>query len=266
MSNGDKRLYLYKDTIDLVITTTSLSVDNRPMNNRNLKAHKGVNNEIFFNIRNRDRKLQNVFSETLHAYLISPTDRRRVVTRVLEHTSDVGIVKLTLSEADLASLNPGRYYVYITRGDSETLDTPVYTDQDNNVKFDIEITDQVAVHPIATQVSESFLQTGNVDMGDAADSFVSGSLYGNLERNFTNAQHTMAWYPNAYTGQVIVQASCVTSTPDTDDASKDWFNVSTHDLSNTSSIVNTTFNVNCNWIRILHYPTSGTITKLQLRN
>ena len=61
MSYGDHRLYIYDDPIDLVVTSDALYLENRPMNNRQLKAHKGFSNELTFNIRDRDRKLQNVF-------------------------------------------------------------------------------------------------------------------------------------------------------------------------------------------------------------
>lgn len=266
MSYGDNRLYLYENVLELVQDDHSLYVDNRPMNNRNLVAHKGVDNVIYFTIRDRDRKLQNVFSDTLRAFLINPTTKRRVLQRELEHTSDVGKVKLVLSETDLASVTTGLHHLYITRGDTETHDHPVYTDQNNNIRFDINISDQVGVEPIPTQENTTFLQTGNTLLGDAANTFVSSALYGNLDRNFTNAQHTLAVYPDVYTGQVLVQASCVSTTPDSDDASKDWFTVDTLDLSNTSNIAHTTFQVNCNWVRILSKPDSGSIAKVVLRN
>ena len=101
MSQSDHKLYLYDNNIDLVIGTDGLYVDNRPMNNRKLIAHKGLTNELIFSIRNRDRKLQNVFSDTLSAYLINPTTKRRLFYKLLEHTSNVGQVKLVLDEGDL---------------------------------------------------------------------------------------------------------------------------------------------------------------------
>ena len=45
MAQSDHRLYLYDNIIDLVIGTDGLYVDNRPMNNRKLTAHKGLTNE-----------------------------------------------------------------------------------------------------------------------------------------------------------------------------------------------------------------------------
>lgn len=267
--NGDTRLYWYENTIELTLNGSTLTVDNRPMNNRKLKAHKGVTNEIVFNVRDRDRKLQNLFADTVRAHLIDPVTGRRIVSRILDHTADVGILKLCLQEGDLANIEPGLYQLYIARSHSESIDRPIYTDQDNNVRFDIEITDQTGVHPIPTQLTTEFIQKGNTETGDDANSFVSSALFGNLDRNFVSAQHTLALFAEGYTGQVIVQGSCMTSTPNSEDTSSNWFNVETLDIADpqtTGNVVHTTFNVNCNWVRIVSYPESGSISKLQLRN
>jgi len=269
MSNGDQRLYLYNDTINLVVTTTSMYVDNRPMNNRRLKAHKGVSNEIFFTVTNRDRKKQHVFNDTIRAHLINPSTGRRIFSRMLEHTSDLGVIKLVLAESDLGDVDAGLYQIYLTRSETEQTDLPIFTDQDSNMRFDIEVTDQASMTPIATQSTDNFIRTGNTLLGDAANSFVTSALYGNLERNFSYAQHTMAIHAQGYTGQVQIQASCLTSVPDSDDESPDWFTVATLDVDdpqNTGNIVLSTFTVNCNWVRVLHYPVTGSISQIQLRN
>ena len=114
MTYGDHRLYLYEDNFELVVDAYGIYVDNRPMNNRKLVAHKGIYNEVKFTIRNRDRKLQNVFSDTLSATLINPTTKRRIFTKILEQTSDVGCVKLILDEGDLQNVDEGLYTIYIT--------------------------------------------------------------------------------------------------------------------------------------------------------
>ncbi len=64
MSHGNSHtLYILNDmqNMDLVLTSEGMKVDNRPMNNRKLIAHKGMTNELVFNITDRDRKKQNVF-------------------------------------------------------------------------------------------------------------------------------------------------------------------------------------------------------------
>ena len=66
--NSDNRLYLYEDVFEVVLTESSMYLDNRPMNNRKVQLHKGLLNEIFFHVRNRDRKLQMV--NNLHIWII----------------------------------------------------------------------------------------------------------------------------------------------------------------------------------------------------
>ena len=72
MSYGDHKLFLYDTSVDLVINSDGLYVDNRPMNNKKLIAHKGLSNEIIFNIRNPDRKLQNIDSDNIIFELSAP--------------------------------------------------------------------------------------------------------------------------------------------------------------------------------------------------
>jgi len=264
MDYGDHRLFLYDDIVDLVVTTNSLYVDNRPMNHRRLQAHKGLTNTIIFNIRNRDRKLQNVNSEQLTAYILNPSTRRRLLTKQLENTSDLGIVKLYLTNGDLQNVAPGLYRIYITRTNADQTSMPVYSSQDNDISFDIEITDQASLEPVETQESTQFTRVS----GSAGEEnvFTSSALYGNLEKNYQNAQHSIAIYTDAFTGNVKIQASCLISAPNSDDTSKDWFTVDTIQLTNSSGVVHRTFVVNCNWVRVLSYPAGGSITKVLLRN
>lgn len=170
MDYGDHRLFLYDNIVELVVTTNSFYVDNRPMNNRKLYAHKGLTNTIIFNIRDRDRKLQNVFNSELVAYIINPSTRSRILSKRLHSTSDVGIVQLHLTEGDLQNIAAGLYTMYVARSDQEQGSTPVYTNQNNDVKFDIEISDQAAIEPVNTQVDTEFTQvsgTGEYSNGGA---------------------------------------------------------------------------------------------------
>lgn len=272
MSNFTHKLYSFDTTIDLVATDTQIILDNRPMNSRKIKVHKGVNNELLFSITNKDRKKQNVFADNLYAYIISPVDRKRLVTKLLEHTSENGIVKLVLTDGDLQNTTAGLYQMHIVRNDyNDQTYLPLYSDQQGNAKIELEITDQVFQEPIATQENTSFLKVANTDTGDSANIYASSALYGNLAKNFQNAQHTVAIYPaSAYTGQVTVQASLLSSVPDSDDASKDWFDVTNIDMTANTQIRTETFSVSANWVRVLSKPTvsdtSANLTKVLLRN
>jgi hypothetical protein len=269
MSDNDHRLYWYPEIRELVITRDSIYVRNSPMNNRTLKAHKGLCNEIIFNIRDRDRKLQNMSAYEILAHVIDPQTGKREINKMLEHTLDVGKAKLVLTEGDLVNMEPGLYHMYIARqiaGQPETL--PFYKDQDNNVRFDLEVTDQASTTPIASQETTTFLQTSNVNLGDDANSFVSDAMYGNLCRNFENAQHTLVMFFDDYLGNITIQGSCLNNSPAPQQDSKDWFNIQTIQISNTTTQTNsvTNFTVNCNWIRVVSTPDQGTIDRIVLRN
>ena len=268
MSYSDNKLYYYENIIELVLTTDHVYVDNRPMNTRNIKAHRGVTNEILFTVRNRDRKLQNVSPDTLTAYIVNPFTNTRVLTKTLTNTLDIGKVKLTLHAGDLANIDKGLYRVHVTRLNASNVDSPLYSDQDNRVTFDLDITDQAYTNPTPTQSENVFLQTSSTSDGAVANVFVTNSLYGNLERNFPDACHSMAIFLDGYTGNIDVQASCLSNVPDTEDQSTDWFIVKSMQITadNANSTVTTNFTVNCNWIRVVSTPDAGTISKVQLRN
>lgn len=262
MDYGDHRLFLYEESVDLVVTTNSFYVDNRPMNNKSLIAHKGLTNTINFNIRNRDRKLQNVFADELVAYMVNPATRKRLLTKRIENSSNVGIVKMYLTAGDLQDIDPGLYKIYVTRTNSDGIDFPVYSNQNNDVSFDITISGQAVFDPVPTQIDESLTEV-------SSNVFVSSALFGNLDRNFSHAQHSVAVYPSTYTGNIKVQASCLLNAPGSDDASADWFDVTSNiALSAESNVFHRTFRVNANWVRVVSYPdnTDSTIQKVLLRN
>ena len=157
MSNFTHKLYSYDTKIDLVSTDTQIILDNRPMNSRKIRVHKGVNNEILFSITNKDRKKTNVFADNLYAYIVSPVNRTRLVTKLLEHTSESGIVKLVLTDGDMQNVTKGLYHMHIIKNDNhDQTYLPLYSDQQGNARIELEVTDQVFQEPIATQENSTF--------------------------------------------------------------------------------------------------------------
>lgn len=267
--SGDHRLYLYNDAVDIVVTTNNIYVDNRPMNNKRLQAHKGLTNTITFNIRNRDRKLQSVYTNDIVAYLVNPATRSRLLTKRLDTTNDVGIVNLYLTAGDLENINAGLYKIYITRTTVENKNMPIYSNQSNDISFDIEITEQAVLAPTPTQSVTTLLQTSNVNSGAPANAYTTSAFLGNVERNYKDAQHSVAIYPSSYTGNVKIQGSLILNTPSNDDASSAWFDiVGNISLSNESNIIHRTFIVNTNWLRVVSYPddANSNITQVDVRN
>jgi len=106
----------------------------------------------------------------------------------------------------------------------------MFTDQNSNLVFQIEISEQIDQSPVDTQLANSFTQTASVGSGDPANVFVTSALYGNQDRNFSQALHSLAIYNTYYTGNLTVQGSCIEGTPNSDDASTDWFDLETLEL------------------------------------
>jgi hypothetical protein len=270
MSIGDQKLFLYADTIDLVFTAGTLYVDNRTMNIRKLNAHKGLTNTINFVVRDRDRRLQDVANNTVTAYMISQIDSTRLVSKPLTTGTNKGQLTLVLTEGDLRNIDPGLYSMYVTYGSTDCDEMPLYADQNNNIKFDIEVTGQATLVPPGSEVSTTFFQVANTAIsGGTANIFVSNSLTGNQLGNFINSQHSMVIYPSTFTGNIWIQGSCLTSVPDQEDTVNwDWFNIKQISLTEANTAQYASFIINANWLRIKYIPDNNVsvISKVLVRN
>ena len=67
MSGNAHTIYILgNQSVDLVLSSDGINVDNRPMNQTKLVVHKGLTNQLNFYVRNRDRVLQNLSTKTLY--------------------------------------------------------------------------------------------------------------------------------------------------------------------------------------------------------
>lgn len=270
MSMHDNKLYKYSTEIDLVYTAYGLEVDNRNMNPRHVVVHRGLTNTIYFNIRDRDRRLQTITTDQIRCYITDPTTRRRVVSKLLTPDQlEKGIAKLSLLEGDIINLVPGLYHCYFTITRDESHEEPLYSNQKNDIAFTIEVTDQAYSYPVPTQEANANILISN---SGNANVYATSNLTGNLDRNFLNGQHTMAFYTQGYTGNITIQASSLPYSPDTSISSTDWFDIQTYTFSNVSpstGIFHSNFKSAVSWIRVVNTPDDGnvnTLSKILLRN
>lgn len=270
MSMHDNKLYKYSTEIDLVYTAYGLEVNNRNMNPRHVVVHRGLTNTIYFNIRDRDRRLQTITTDQIRCYITDPTTRRRVVSKLLTPDQlEKGIAKLSLLEGDIINLVPGLYHCYFTITRDESHEEPLYSNQKNDIAFTIEVTDQAYSYPVPTQEANANILISN---SGNANVYATSNLTGNLDRNFLNGQHTMAFYTQGYTGNITIQASSLPYSPDTSISSTDWFDIQTYTFSNVSpstGIFHSNFKSAVSWIRVVNTPDDGnvnTLSKILLRN
>lgn len=276
MSSGSaKILYnLGSQKVDLVLNESGITVDNRPMNQTKLVAHKGFDNAISFFVRNRDRKLQDISSKTLYANVINPNTKRRVMFKQLDLVSgSTGEATLNLVTGDLIDLAPGLYHIALSESsDLGVTQFPLYANQNDRIVTDLEIRSSLEYEPVSTQVETNFTQIANVALGDTSNIFISSAMYGNQEKNFRHSRHTIAFYMNEFVGNVTIQGSALETVPTQE---TDWYNINPQGDFGQEVIPYTTaysgidpfnFKINTNWIRLKIVQTSGTFNKVLLRN
>lgn len=275
MSYGSANtLYLLPpQEVDLVMTTQGITVDNRPMNQRNLVAHKGLTNKLRFYIRDRDRKLQDISNLTLHASIVDPATLRRVVYKQLDVvTAETGVAELNLDPGDIINMVDGLYHFTVTRSEDGVVEYPLYANQNDRLITNIEILSSLEYMPVPTQTATSFQLVSSVDQGDPETVYVSGPLRGNLEKNFLHSRHTIALYMTNFVGEVTIQGSAMMDPP-SDEAQ--WYDINVQGDIGAATIPYSTafdgvdpfnFVINTNWIRVKWSVTSGSIDKILLRN
>ena len=261
----NNNLYLYDTVIDITYTGKSYKLDNTSMNTRELKVHKGVENTLYFKITDRDRKSQNVFNSRLVATIVDPQSRSRILVQECVVGLQTGECKLVIAPGDLINIDTGFYEMFVTILPDGEPEQPLYSNQNNDLKFDLHVTDQSYVTPVDTQtISQWFL-------ADApSNSYVSSAFVGNQENNYSNPQHSMSIYSQGYSGNLTIQASLVENSPQGSYPNPEWADLFTVNLSNTTSIQYFTFTVNTNWIRVVNQPqdfsAAANIAQIQLRN
>ena len=129
-------------TVDLVLSADGIYVDNRPMNQTKLVVHKGLNNQLNFHVRNRDRVKQNLSTKTLYATVINPNTSKRVIFKPLTLVGGgtTGEARLDLNLGDIQDLIPGLYQIAISESaDSGATQTPLYANQNDRIVTDLEV-------------------------------------------------------------------------------------------------------------------------------
>jgi len=271
-------IYLYETIYHLVYddTLTCFRTNNMAMHNNIIKIHKGVDNSIKFRVYNRDRKPQAIDHRSVRVRIFDPSSKEVIIERYADHLAEKGLVELKILEPDLSDISEGYYKMVITSGEElvpgladQIIQTPFYSDENENAVLNVEITGQAHVEPkptykITEWVPHNTEQRPNV--------YYSSAVPAGRIHSYTKSIHTIAMHFENYTGKIEFYGS-LEDVPGTN--LNGFFPIQTStgtnviEVENYTGIVPVVLQINCMWFRFVREDSSlnsGQIKKIEVRN
>lgn len=163
--------YLYSNRVQLLADVVALDaaypVEWKIVYQRPVKIYKGVDNVITLDVKNADQKRINIFGKTIRVVVMDQTEKEinTYTATVLDDGSTVdaltGIATVTISESDLANLQPQflKFSVYMVN--SDTTKTLLYGDSKYGSHGTIELLGGVMPKSRPVQTYDDFQQNTN---------------------------------------------------------------------------------------------------------
>ena len=235
---------------------------NAPVNQRKIMLFKGVDNEMFFFVKNQDRKPIALHNLTINASLIDRLTGNVIVNKNCVITDyELSSVRLTIETNDIINYDDSMCDLVLTYTNDRGLTLPLYTDLNMRPNFTVEISSSAGSIPLTTQVLEDFLDL------EGDDFLYSSTVYGPAYYGRSSGMLTIAAYTTNYTGEFYLQGT-TSDSPSTDD----WFDLELGYIHNYHAFINTTgiepfvIKSNINFLRIKYQNTgNGTVDKVVFR-
>ena len=220
---------------------------NSKVYDRRLTLHRGVDNPITFTFKNEDQKAQDITSKTYEFNMIDTESKKSVLTKTLTIVDDgstvstKGDASCTITEGDLISLNAKFYNFAVREVASSGARTVTYADTGYAAAGTIELLD--GAYPEVVDSTSITQFTGN----GGPLQYTSASIDGRPGINNNKALHTIAVYPQGFSGKLIVQGTMASSPADAD-----YFDVTSTTFLSASSVSTLNFtgvyhNVRFSW-------------------
>lgn len=205
-------IYLLNQRQIIISNESGFITEYRPVYEKNLKVYKGIDNTLQFRLYNADQKAVDI--SDLTPYFVAYDE---VKSRVLEkigtslQTNDStvftnkGLFKINLLAADVQDIDNQylTYSIYFKNAQNENVLT--YTNSHFDGANYIKILDSVYPDPRASKVVTVF--TENVVIGQNSTEWFSESIYADPELNNNDALHSIGFYTNGYTGNIVIQGT-----------------------------------------------------------
>lgn len=183
---------------------------------RRLTLHRGVDNPITFTFKNEDQKAQDITSKTYELNVIDTESKKAVLTKTLTILDDgstvstKGDASCTITEGDLIGLDAKFYNFAVRDVASDNSRTVTYSSTGYAAAGTIELLDGAYPEFLPSASITQFTGTGGPLQ------FTSSAIDARPGINNNKALHTIAIYPQAFSGKVIVQGTMASSPSDDD--------------------------------------------------
>lgn len=249
--------------------------DNGPMNKDILKAHKGVDNNLIFRVLGPDRVPYDVAcGQEVYGRIIDTDNNCIVVEKLARLGPAKGIIQLELNAGDIADIPAARYRLVLIRvepfaegypGYNKNL--PLYSDVNDNVAMEIDITDQAEANPVPSIVytpemwTPDFLAPVN---GPRTPCFYTGRIPGSRVLNHKEGVHTFSTYTENFTGTLEIWGT-LEETPDAYLDDTRWFRIFPSSMSADIQYFTYTgtqswsFEANFMWLKFRYIPSTAVL-------
>ena len=289
MDSNFRKVYSYDNVVQLLTVGDNFCVcrgDNAPMNSTTLRVHRGVDNKLIFRALGPDRVPFNIPpNQVVYGRIIDPDNNALMLERICKVGPAKGIITLELDAADASTLHTGLYSLILIRTEVSIadlsdyrLEKPMFSDFENNISMDLEVTDQAMKQPANSFVITPDKWTTDLSVPNASvpiPSFYSSKIPGNRTLNKSSSVHTFSAYADHCYGTLEIWGS-LEEEPDAYAAPTRWFKVYPSSMSNDITFVNYSgtqawsFQANISWLKFRYIPSQavldpGKLLKLTVR-
>ena len=261
--------------------------DTGPMNKTAILAHRGVDNKIIFRALGPDRIPFDIsFSQQVYARIIDPTNNTVVIEKLCNLGPAKGIITLELNSGDIADIASGLYSMVLIRTEEFVAGTPnyyiekpLYSDMQDNISMEIEITDQALKTPLPsiTILPEHWVQDVLSPLtGQPRPCFYTSRIPGGRVMNHKDSVQSFSVYTENFTGVLEIWGT-LEETPSAYLDDTRWFKIYPSSMSQDIEYIGYTgtqawtFSANVLFMKFRYFPSTevldpGKVLKLIVRN
>lgn len=282
------KVYLYDHVRQLLMVgdTFCPCKDNGPMTKNPVRAHKGIDNKIIFRALGPDRVPVAVdCAQQVYARIIDPDNRMVVLEKLCRLGPAKGIITLELDSGDIVDIHAGLYEMvlirtqdFVSNAPGYYVEKPLYSDLNDNVAMEIEITEQAFKTPVDSVTLGPKDWTPDIlvpTFGPPRPCFYSARIPGGRVQNHKESVQTFSTYTENFTGILEIWGTLEES-PDPYLSEMRWFRIYPSTMSQDVEYVSYTgtqawtFDANFMWLKFRYFPSTqvldpGVLKKLIVR-